>query len=180
MPDPIPSVPAGAKHAYRLEDGLTRIETAVDSLAEPRRHAQDELDAALREWRLLTPHHHLFTYEEEVNYLNTEWKQYRQACEAMQERLATRPKRRVGRNHSGGQTDSAQLDRLRAQLAAVEVRLKVLESQRKASGVVDVLPSDVAFAGKNLRSAQEWLSTLDAELDDLMTLRSQLAPEKAA
>ncbi len=159
---------------------MKKIESSIDSLTEPRRHAQEQLEAALREWRLLTPHHHLFTYSDEVEYLNTEWKQYRQACEAMETRLAPRSKRRKGRSRAASRSDVTQLERLRAQLAAVEVRLKVLESQRKASGVVDVLPTDVEYAGKNLQAAQEWLSTLDNELKELLDIRAQLTPDKAA
>ncbi len=98
----------------------------------------------------------------------------------MEERCATRSKRRSGRGNEGSKSDSAQLERLLAQLAAIEVRLKVLESQRKASGVVDVLPTDVEFAGTNMQAAQEWLTTLDDELRDLLSIRAQFAPDKAA
>lgn len=179
MSAPSSSASSGSTHP-RVEAGAKKIASSIDSLSEPRRHAQEQLDAALREWRLLTPHHHLLTYSEEVEYLNTEWKHYRQACEAMETRLAPRSKRRIGRSSGASNSDITQLERLRAQLAAIEVRLKVLESQRKASGVVDVLPTDVEYAGKNLQAAQEWLTTLDGELDELIDLREQVTSDKVA
>ncbi|MEZ5342092.1 MAG: hypothetical protein R2706_11780 [Acidimicrobiales bacterium] len=157
-------------------DGLQKIDAAIRALAEPVRHAKSEVAAAQAEWQLLTPHHHLFTYEAEVAHLTDEWKSFRELCRSMEERIARRGRRPFGRSR----TDKASLGRLRAQLAAVDVRLNVLESQRKASSVVAVLPSDVVFAGQNLRAAQEWLLTLERELAELESAREQLQQREAA
>ena len=159
-----------------LDEGCESIARRIDSLTEPLRDALEQLDSATAAWLLLTPHHHLLTYDDEVAFLHNEWVGLRDLFQRMAAQSETKPARIWRR----GKVANDDLERSRAQLAAVEVRLRVLESQRKASSVVDVLPADVAFAGHNVRAAQEWATTLETELAELCLLRDQLLENVAA